>query len=874
MAEERSLLEEFLEESREHLARMELDFLLLEKGEHTPDVINRIFRAVHTVKGSSGFFGLVRVGGLSHAMESVLDSLREGRLQADGALLDLLLEGLDRLQALFADLEHSNEFDTWDLEERLRDAAGKKSQISPILAFEPQESEVTAETVAVTPPGHHLYRLNFDITRMERERSLSPVQLIELLQSFGQIHDGRLETCGNQRLCEGLPGGLLYRILFSSVLERDLVAHGVQLPENAVEEIGPEGTLGSDLGPGDSPPPLTLASHAIPTPPAPPPELKESSPARAVPPVSAPSADAESHPASKEGPATARTEQDFLKVRLDILDRLMSLAGELVLVRNQQLMREQSSDTEGRRIVQQLDLVTSELQETILRTRMQPIGNVFARFSRVVRDLSRKLGKVIEVKSSGDEVELDKNILEALIDPLTHIVRNSCDHGLENPEERLASGKPAIGTITLRAWHEGGHIHVEVQDDGRGIDRERVRAKALEKGLKTPEELERLGENDILNLIFLPGFSTAAEVSDLSGRGVGMDVVKSSIEALGGVVEIRSTPGQGTCQHMRLPLTLAIIPSMIVQSLGQAFALPQINLEELVTLYDEEILEHIESAGSREIYRLRGMLLPLIHLSEVLETAESFDEEARQRSVERHRRERLARWEEIRSRRSSGHVESWSLSFAVLKIGNARYGLVIDRILGTEEIVVKPMHRAVKELPLYSGATVLGDGQIALILDVQGISRQFGVSLETRTEVAVDTAACGSRLLLFRNGPQEQLAMPLETIARIEELRPADIERVGNQEFVALQGVSTRILRLEDRMEVSQPAASDRHYAILPRGATSPWCLLAQELIDIGEYGFELDTPSFEHAALLGTTRLRGHLTLLLDPQALAPENP
>lgn len=871
MAEERSLLEEFLEESREHLARMEQDFLLLEKGECTPDVIHRLFRAVHTVKGSSGFFGLVRIGSLSHAMESVLDSLREGRLLADATLLDVLLEGLDRLEVLFADLEHSNEADTWDLEERLRDAAGKKSQISPVLAFEPQESEVTAEAAAITPAGHHLYRLNFDITRMERERALSPVQLIELLQSFGQIHDGRLETRGIQRLSDGMPGALLYRLLFSSVLERELVAHGIQLPLEAVEEIGPEGTLGSEHGPGDARPPHGDARSGIPEPPPPPSGLDDSA---CAPPSSPSFPEPFAAPSPKEEASPSRTEQEFLKVRLDILDRLMSLAGELVLVRNQQLMREPADDTEGRRIVQQLDLVTTELQETILRTRMQPIGSVFSRFSRVVRDLSRKLGKTIEVRSSGDEVELDKNILEALIDPLTHIVRNSCDHGLEGPEERRAAGKPAGGTIALRAWHEGGHIHVEVQDDGRGIDRERVRAKALEKGLKTPEELEHMGDGEVLSLIFLPGFSTAAEVSDLSGRGVGMDVVKSSIEALGGVVEIRSVQGQGTCQHMRLPLTLAIIPSMIVQSLGQAFALPQINLEELVTLYDEEILEHIESAGAREIHRLRGMLLPLIHLSEVLGTPEAFDEEARQRSVERHRRERLARWEAVKERRAQGHAESWSLSFAVLKIGNARYGLVIDRILGTEEIVVKPMHRAVKELPLYSGATVLGDGQVALILDVQGIARQFGVSLETRSEAVADGATCGSRLLLFRNGPQEQLAMPLETIARIEELRPADIERVGNHEFVSLQGVSTRIQRLEERMEVSRPAPSERHYAILPRDAAQPWCLLAQELIDIGEYSFELDLPSLEHPALLGTTRLRDHLTLLLDPQALAPETP
>lgn len=757
------------------------------------------------------------------------------------------------------------------MEERLRDlCAHHDKPAAPVLTFEPQESEVSA----VTPPGHHLYRLNFDITQMERDRSMSPVQLVEHLLSFGEIHDGRLETRENLGLSEGLPTGLLYRILFSSVLERDLVAHAINLAEDAVEEIGREGTLGSDRGPADPPPPTSGEPHStIPLPPPPPEDFSSCPSSLSSPSLPDASREPQIEPAPREESHPSRAEQEYIKVRLDILDRLMSLAGELVLVRNQQMLRHLPEDTEGRRVVQQLDLVTSELQETILRTRMQPIGSVFSRFTRVVRDLSRKLGKSIQVKTSGDEAELDKNILEALIDPLTHIVRNSCDHGLESPEERRRAGKPETGTIALKAWHEGGHIHVEVQDDGRGIDRERVRRKVLEKGLRSPEEVAALSDAEVLAMIFLPGFSTAATVSDLSGRGVGMDVVKSSVEALGGVVEIRSEAGAGTSLHMRLPLTLAIIPSMIVQSVDQVFAIPQINLEELVTLYDEEILERIESAGAREVFRLRGMLLPLIHLSEVLHTPAALDEEARQKSVEEHRQERLAHWERLQEERRHGRSVSWSLSFAVLKIGNARYGLVLEKLLGTEEIVVKPMHRAIKDIPLYSGATVLGDGQVALILDVQGIARHFGTPLESRSQrIETEQVAAGQRLLVFRNGPQEQLALPLESIGRIEEITPDRIERVGNHEFIALQGVSTRILRLENRLAISSPQASLRHYAILPRRSDHPWCMLAQELVDIGEYSFELDRHSVSDPSLLGTMRIREHLTLLLDPLALAPE--
>ena len=377
----------------------------------------------------------------------------------------------------------------------------------------------------------------------------------------------------------------------------------------------------------------------------------------------------------------------------------MLLVGELVLTRNQIVQNvAKQTDTDLIRSSQRLNLIASELQEGVMKTRMQPIDHIWSKLPRVVRDLGIQCGKSVRLEMEGKDTELDKTLLEAVKDPLTHLVRNSVDHGIEKPDARKAAGKPAEGVLTLRAKHESGQVVVEVADDGAGIDPAKLGAKAVERGLITVAQLDRMSPTDILQLIFLPGFSTAAAVTNVSGRGVGMDVVKTNIEAIGGTIEVESDAGIGTVCRLRIPLTLAIVPALTVECAADRYAIPQISLQELVSLDAEKAVNAVEEVGGAQVYRLRGELLPLVRLTDVLG---------------------------LTSERHDGHVV-----IAVLRSEGRRFGLVVDRVINTEEIVVKAVGGQLKAIGLYSGATVLGDGTVALILDVQALARR---ALRTET---------------------------------------------------------------------------------------------------------------------------------------------
>ncbi len=565
---------------------------------------------------------------------------------------------------------------------------------------------------------------------------------------------------------------------------------------------------------------------------------------------------------SDESPADL---SNTVRIHVDILDKLMMLAGELVLVRNQQLLSAETADAAARSVVQRLDIVTTELQETIMRARMQPIGKIFRKFPRIARELGKKHGKEIRIALVGSSVELDKSILEALADPLSHLIRNCCDHGIETPGERLLAGKSGQGLISLSAYHEAGHINIEIRDDGRGINPDAVRRKIIENRLKNPAELDRMSDEEILNFILLPGFSTAEKVSDLSGRGVGMDVVKTGIEKLGGTLDIESAPGKGTAIHLRLPLTLAIIPCLII-SLGEhRYAIPQINLVELVCLYDDDVRTKIETADFQEFYRLRNRLLPMVRLSEILARSLPFTREVRAGITEKYRN-------------ACSTATDMQLNFAVLKVGALRFGLIMDRVLGTEEVVVKPMHSAVKSLKIYSGATVMGDGKVALILDAEGIARHSGImadahpASEERAE-EVNNEDDIQTLLLFRYGEKEQFALSLPLIRRIERIKTSAIEEVGEKEFITVSGISVRIIRPDQVLKVSPGVERDEMFLILPKYIRKPVGLLASALVDIEESAVDLNIDSYMEDGLLGTAVIRDHITLFPDICRLAEKS-
>jgi len=775
------ILAEYVEESREHLSHIESIFESIRKtGEAQPDSINELFRAIHTIKGSSGFLGLTTIGSLTHAMESLLDSVRDNRLTMTPDITEVLIKGSDMLADMFDDVSKSSEFDINDIVATLKALNG--GEAAPAAPAKAAKKPAAKAAAADAPP----------------QMSVSDV-----LAKF---------------------------------------------PELA-------GTV-------EQPPPAAAPA-------APPPAAAAPAPAAqgAAPPSQA--------SLKAAAAATDAKHEEFLRIKVDLLDRLMMLAGELVLVRNQQLMHLEQSDATLRSITQSLDSVTTELQETIMRTRMQPIGSVFSRFSRMTRDLARKLNKTINFVTEGDEVELDKNILEAIGDPLTHLVRNACDHGIEPQADRDAAGKTDPPTVTLSAYHESGQIHVDVKDNGKGMGHEAIRKKCLEKRLKTEDELARMSEMDLLNLVFLPGFSTASVISDVSGRGVGMDVVKTGVEKFGGSVSLTSVEGQGSTVKLRLPLTLAIIPSLIVQSGEERFAIPQVNLEELVCLYDKDAFTRIECAGAREVFRLRDTLLPMVRLREALARQRMFDEDALSEVTEQNSEARKELANKFKEAEESGHSMHYSLNFAVLRSGGLRFGLIIDRIHGSEEIVVKPMHRAVKSISLYSGATVLGDGKVAMILDAAGLARHYNVrdvsggKDQKKQKTATEEGAELRSLLLFSNGGNEQFGVSMQDVKRVEAIETSTIERIGSQEYVTLDGVSTRVVRLEDGLQVQSSSQPENMFFLIPQNARKPYGLLVEKLVDSGHYEVKLNKESYKTDGVEGTALIKKKMTVLVNLEQL-----
>jgi two-component system, chemotaxis family, sensor kinase CheA len=456
-----------------------------------------------------------------------------------------------------------------------------------------------------------------------------------------------------------------------------------------------------------------------------------------------------------------------VRVDVSLLDSLMNLAGELVLARNQ-ILQAPCADATFLAAAQRLNLVTTELQAGVMKARMQPISNIWGKFPRVIRDLARACNKQVGLEMSGEETELDRTIIEAIKDPLTHLLRNAVDHGIGLPEDRVKAGKSPEGRVFLRAFHENGQVNIEIADDGMGIDIARVKAKAVQRGMMAADAAEHLSERDAIALIFAPGFSTADKVSNISGRGVGMDVVKTNIEHIGGSVECESVKGAGTTIKIKIPLTLAIIPALIVTCGGDRYAIPQVSVTELVRMEGSKSIEHVHGAP---VHRLRGELLPLVYLGAQLQV-------------------------------KSGGIDA--VDVVVLQTGERRFGLVVDEVCDTEEIVVKPLGKHLKGTACFAGATIMGDGAVALILDVFGLAQHGGILgaashsgnlAGSAPEQNSDAADARQTLLLFDLSDSQHLGIPLSTVARLEEFQTKDIEWAAGREVIQYRGKILPLIR-------------------------------------------------------------------------------
>jgi two-component system, chemotaxis family, sensor kinase CheA len=548
---------------------------------------------------------------------------------------------------------------------------------------------------------------------------------------------------------------------------------------HAAQSVEPSFARSEAFAPAEAGIPLAAPQwgRIVTAPPAPPiaeePQDVEAAQKSASAPPSGTPLKADREAVKQQTPATAAATaaESTLRVDVALLNRMMNLVGELVLTRNQ-VLQATSADPTMTLLSRRLDMVTADLRESVMKARMQQVSNIFSKMPRIVRDLSQSLGRRVRLQVEGQDTELDKSLLEAIKDPLTHAVRNSLDHGIELPNVREAAGKDPEGTLKLRASHEGSHVVIEISDDGAGVGVERVREKAIERGLITLERAAHLPERELLQLIFLPGFSTAAAITNVSGRGVGMDVVRTNVEKIGGKVEIESRPGKGTTLRMRIPLTLAIIPALIVRSIEQSFALPQGALLELVHIPPEQAASLIEWMEGAPLYRLRGKLLPLVFLDRLLKPAEEHKA-----------------------------VNERDNYIAVLNADGRQFGLVVDGLADPEEIVVKPLSAVLKDIGLYSGATMLGNAELALILDTGSIALKAGVTMSSEQaeargeaeETGSEAASSAEYLLVEIAG--RQAAVPLGDVLRIEQLPLSRIEYIGYRAVLNFEG---KLLPVED----------------------------------------------------------------------------
>lgn len=543
---------------------------------------------------------------------------------------------------------------------------------------------------------------------------------------------------------------------------------------------------------------------------------------------------------------------ETIRVGVNLLDRLMNLVGELVLARNQLLQFSNSTQDAGFQAVsQRMNLIATELQEEVMKTRMQPIGNVWNKFPRTVRDLALSCGKDIRLEMEGQETELDRTIIEAIKDPLTHLVRNCVDHGIESGEIRKQAGKPQWGTVKLRAFHEGGQVNIEISDDGAGLNVDRIRQKAVERGLIASQQAALMLDRDIFNLIFLPGFSTAEKITNVSGRGVGMDVVKTNVEKIGGTVDVQSTAGKGTTVKIKIPLTLAIIPALMVISGGERFAIPQVSLLELVRLEAGESGKGIEMVQGAPVYRLRGRLLPLVYLNDELKLSDAL-------------------------RKKPGHESTANI--VVVQADGREFGLVVDEITDTEEIVVKPLGKQLKGLTAYSGATIMGDGRVALILDILGLAQRAQVISSRESSLKENAAEISGEkkesadhqaLLVVECGDHGRMAIPLSLVARLEEFPASAIEMAGTQEVMQYRGQVMPLIRLSRVIDgAGQKGSADAADARLPVVVYSESGrsvgLVVDRVVDIVNEKLTVQSP-VERKGVLGSSIVQKRVTDLLD---------
>ncbi|AYO84767.1 hybrid sensor histidine kinase/response regulator [Methylobacterium brachiatum] len=774
------LLREFLTESGEHLDTVDAELVRFEQDPNNQTILRNIFRLVHTIKGTCGFLGLPRLEALAHAAETLMGRFRDG-LPATSESVTVILSTLDRLKAILADLEATGTEPAGSDDDLI-------SELDRLASAEPEPQAAPAPAPEPVLPDP-----------VSRELKPGEVTLDELEAAF---------------LAAPGPG------------EADFAAP-VSAPVEAPKAEAPK------VEAPKSEAPKPAAPKAVePKPAAPKAEPAEAESARAE-----PAGDTEAVVATETTAAGSKIQT--IRVNVDTLEHLMTMVSELVLTRNQLLeIARRHEDSSYKVPLQRLSHVTAELQEGVMKTRMQPIGSAWQKLPRVVRDLSAELGKQIDLVMVGAETELDRQVLEVIKDPLTHMVRNSADHGLESTAGRIAAGKPARGTIRLAAYHEGGTITIEIADDGKGLDLAAIRKKAVERGLAAQADVERMTDAQVAKFIFDAGFSTAAAVTSVSGRGVGMDVVKTNIETIGGIIDIATTAGRGTTFTIKIPLTLAIVAALIVRAGEHRFALPQVAVLELVRV--DAGAQRVERINGSPVLRLRERLLPIVSLTGLLGQSGGQGDETAQ----------------------AGFV-------VVAQVGRERFGILVDEVFHTEEIVVKPMSAKLRHIPMFAGNTILGDGAVVLIIDPNGVARQVaqgvqGSSGHADSDAEAEASEMGdtkTTLLVFKGGQGSFKAVPLSLVTRLEEIECDKVEWLGGRPLIQYRG---RLMPLVPADPAITIRSEGTQALVVFSDGERAMGLVVDEIVDIVEERLDIEIAA-DRSDLIGSAVLRGRATDIIN---------
>jgi len=881
------LVKEFVLESKEHIDVIEKSLLELENNFESPnsELINQLFRAVHSMKGAAGFFGFKNLTNLSHKMETLMQKIRDNELKFTEVMFEPLFTGIDYLKQMLNDLDNS---ETIDLS-AVSDKFTKLSEGKPISNINKQNKKFVSffdnlsdnflkELKNNGKNNIFIIKLNLPVLLDSFSKFNLYISNLSALGKILKFSDNYKDIIDKKQL-EYL------EIVYDTIMEKDLVSVALNLKEEHIFDVKELSDVNKKVKPQVS----TKNEKAI----IEPIEVKSVKQEEVKDEIIENTfkeeikKEIDTKDTNTDNKKNKVIQDETIRVTLSHLNKLMNLAGELVLSRNQLLQTLNGKDIPVLNVLSQR---ITEMQENIMSTRMQPIENLFNKFTRVVRDLSKSVDKKIQLDIISKNVEVDNTIIEAMSDPLTHLIRNAVDHGIETPKERIKAGKSQTGVVTLTAAHKGGHVIITIKDDGKGIDVNKIKEKAISKGLLKLEEFNNMSDKDIVNIIFRPGFSTAEKITAISGRGVGMDVVKTNLEKIGGTIEVETKLGTGSEFIITIPLTLAIIPTLIVEASLQKFAIPQINIVELVRLKSEDITERIEILGKSQVLRLREQLLPLVNLRNVLNLEPLFknpetgevQEDKRVGLVDRRLKQKDKQGNIVNDNKTKSDVRKETrrkglnntINIVVVSMGTNDFGIIIDKVLDTEEIVVKPLSHSLKKISLFSGATIMGDGKVILILDVANISKQANLSFRDVKQLSMieqEKKTAESMLekqdfFLFNLNSYEQFSIPLSLIERIEQFNSKNIQIIGNNEYINYLGKSLRIVRLENILNISKPATQNEIlHLIIPQLSAVKIGFVFSNIIDVRALNVMIDKDTIRSKGILGTALVDEKITIFID---------